>query len=659
MPNHLHSERSAYLRQHAGDPVDWYPWGEEAFAKARREDKPVFLSIGYASCHWCHVMARESFADPEVAAVLNRGFVAVKVDREERPDVDAVYLEVCASLTGSGGWPLTVLMSPQQEPFFAATYLPRQSRGRQMGLLPLLLAVEDKWRRDRQSLLRAGTEITRQLRREREAAAPQPLETLLQSAVEELLGSLDREYGGFGAAPKFPAGHRLLFLLRFGALSGDKRARQAVDLTLRQMARGGICDQIGGGFARYSTDREWLAPHFEKTLYDNALLALCYTEAWQDGHLAFYRDTAEATLDYCLRELHLPGGGFASSQDADSEGEEGKYYLFTPAELERVLGSEDARHFAEAYDITPEGNFPGGSIPNLLLNPRWALLPEGLGDLREKLREYRERRFPLGRDDKIVTAWNGLLLSALARAGRVFHDPRYALAARELGDYLLRRAGAAEPERLLAVTYAEGGPALPAQLDDYAFTALGLLELYGLDYDSGLLLRAEALAGIILREFADPAGGFFRTGTRAERLIKRPKESFDRALPSGNAAAALLFDRLARLSGQERWREAWEGQLAFLCREAAQVPAGFTGGLIAALSAVYPTRELVCVCEEPPAVLEQITGRYAPELSLLLKRPGDRQLAAFAPFTETMDLLDGHSALYPCRDHSCALPQKL
>ena len=658
MSNHLAGERSPYLLQHKDNPVDWYPWGPEAFAKARAEDKPIFLSIGYATCHWCHVMAEESFQDPRVAEILNRSFVSVKVDREERPDVDAVYLEACTALSGSAGWPMTILMTPEQKPFFAGTYLPRENQGRRMGLIPLLSAVAAKWEHDRPSLLRTGEELSAWLRQEAPLGEAAPDEAILRAAAQQLRGAYDAEYGGFGTAPKFPTPQNLLFLLRYGKLAEDKEGRRMVDHTLQQMARGGIYDHIGGGFARYSTDREWLAPHFEKTLYDNALLALTYTEAWQDGHLALYRQVAEDTLDYCLRELRADDGGFFSGQDADSEGEEGKYYLLTPAQVKQVLGEDEGRHFCECYDITEEGNFQGKSIPNLLLNQRWNLLPD-YGDAREKLRLYRAARAPLGTDVKLLTAWNGLMLMALARAARVFDDPRYALAAEELARFLLETAGAAEPERLRAVCYADGASKLPAQLDDCVFCALGLLELYPLRYDTSLLLGAQALAEQLPAHFADPAGGFFRTSDRSESLLKRPKEVFDGAMPSGNSGAAVLFDQLARLSGQKRWQEAAEAQLRFLCRRTAPAPMGCPFGLTALLSRVYPSRELVCAAETPPEALKAVTARYAPELSVLLKRPGDEALARFAPFTAAMVMQEGRPTLYPCANGACSLPLML
>ncbi len=664
MSNHLAGERSAYLLQHADNPVDWYPWGEEAFGKARREEKPVFLSIGYATCHWCHVMAQESFESPAVAEILNRDFVAVKLDREERPDVDAVYMEACVAVNGSGGWPLTAILTPEKRPFFVGTYLPRENRGRQLGLIPLLQTVAARWKRDRAGLEKTAGELTAFLRREAETAPAAPDEKLLRRAFEQLKDSFDGEFGGFGTAPKFPAPQNLLFLLHYAALSGEKQARPMAELTLRQMARGGIYDQIGGGFCRYSTDREWLAPHFEKTLYDNALLALCYTRAWQAGRFALYRRVAEETLDYCLRELRSDTGGFCSGQDADGEGGEGAFYLLTPAEVKGVLGEDEGRHFCECYDITEEGNFHGKSIPNLLLNQRWNLLPEGYGEYRKRLRDFRAARMALRTDRKLPTAWNGMLLMALSLAARLFAREDYAEAARKLGRFLLETAGAKTPESLRAVCYegSEGpggsgeGPVLPGQLDDYAFAALGLLALYGLDYDPALLLSAQALAEQLPARFAAPGGGFYRVNDKTADLLKRPLERYDGALPSGNSAAALLFDRLGRLSGQARWREAAERQAAFLCGAAGDYPVGSAFGLLGLMGRLYPSRELVCAAEAEPALLRQAAARFDPALSLLLKKPGDERLADFAPFTAGCAQIDGKASFYVCENGACKLP---
>lgn len=653
MPNRLQQELSPYLRRHAENPVDWYPWGAEAFQKARAENKPVFLSIGYLSCHWCHVMEQESFADTAVADALRRDFVAVKVDREERPDVDEVYLRACMAVNGSAGWPLTLLLTPEGEPFFAASYLPKENRGRRLGLLPLLRAAAEKWRQDPESLRRAARELTAGLQSQSPAHASGVAETLPERAAAQLMAGFDAEYGGFGSAPKFPAAHNLLFLLRYAWEKNDREIRAAVDKTLQQMARGGIFDQIGGGFARYSTDREWLAPHFEKTLYDNALLALCYTEAFENGRLALYRSVAERTLDYCLLKLRDERGGFYSGQDADSEGGEGAYYLFTPAEVAAALGDADARGFCDCYDITEEGNFRGKSIPNLLLNQRWQLLPEGYAALREKLRVWRDERMPLSTDDKILTAWNGLMLMALSRAARVFQTARYRDAALELASFLEREMGGAEALRAL---YVRGEARGMAKLSDYAFYALGLLELYRLDYRPERLLLAEALGREILKNFADGENGFFMTAAGDEALILRPKERFDGALPGGNSAAARLFRKLWRLTARLEWREAAEKQERFLCAVSEEIPAAAPFGLDAIMDAAGSAKELLCVSadEELPALLRAVDEKYAPELLVLFKSPARAaKLAEAAPFTAAVEAKDGKPFFTLCSDGSC------
>ena len=656
MSNSLIKEKSPYLRQHAENPVDWLPWGEEAFYRAGHEDKPIFLSIGYSTCHWCHVMARESFEDSQVAALLNRYYIPVKVDREERPDVDSVYMQACQALTGSGGWPLTIIMTADKLPFFAGTYIPKNSRGNQAGLIPLLSAIARRWAEDRESLLKTAGEIGSFLSAQREPSPAEPGEGRLKAAAAQLAAAYDREYGGFGTAPKFPSPHDLLFLLRLAHFTGDKEQRQMVDNSLRQMYRGGIYDHFGGGFSRYSTDREWLAPHFEKTLYDNALLSFLYTEAWQEGHTALYRDVAENTLDYCLRELKAEGGGFFSAQDADSRGVEGAYYLFTPEEVKSVLGEDAGRHFCNCYDITPEGNFHGKSIPNLLLNNRWNFVPEGYEEYRERLRLYREERLPLFTDEKILTGWNGLMLMALSRAAFAFGDRRYLMEARELAEFMGEKLY--EGGRLMA-RLCDGELRYEAQLDDYAFYALGLLELYRADFKAGHIASAQALAGQLLEDFADEKGGFFRTSRGAEKLFIRPKEVYDGALPSGNSAAALLFEELFRLTGKELWREAAEKQLGYICSACARVPAGCAFGYLAMLRYVYGGRELVCALPsgELPESFKAVLGRYAPELTVLVKDPENGELLSqLAPFTADMQPQKGKAACYICQNGACSLP---
>ncbi|MCR5576524.1 MAG: thioredoxin domain-containing protein [Oscillospiraceae bacterium] len=654
MANRLQYESSPYLRSHADNPVDWYPWGEEAFEKARRENRPVFLSIGYSTCHWCHIMARESFEDEGIASILNENYVSVKVDREERPDVDSVYMAACVAANGSGGWPLTAILTPEQEPFFVGTYFPKESRGGRMGLRAILLAIAQRWQRGGGELRRTALEMTAWLKRE--TAQTQAENDPPQTAAEQLLGAYDAEYGGFGTAPKFPAAHNLLFLLPYAALRGDKKAREAAENTLRQMYRGGIYDHIGGGFCRYSTDREWLKPHFEKTLYDNALLALAYTEAWRDGHLPLWRQAAEDTLDYCLRELKDAAGGFCCGQDADSGGAEGAYYLFTPDEVTEVLGPEAGKPFCECYDITKDGNFEGKSIPNLLLNTRWNLLPEGYDSLREKLRLYRAERMALFTDRKLLSGWNGLLLMALARAARVFSDRRYLNEARELAAFLLGRM---YKDGRLYRCLCEGRLRFDAGLDDYAFCALGLLELYDADFDPAHIEDAARLAAALPERFADEKGGFFSTAADSEELLLRPKESGDGALPCGNSAAALLFARLFALTGAEEWRALAQKQADFIAAAAGPYPAGSCYGMLPLLLRQHGTREIVCVLpgERLPDSLETIRGRYAPEVSLLLKTPARAgALAEIAPFTAAMEAKDGKATYYICSGGVCGLP---
>ena len=656
MSNRLQKEKSPYLRQHGENPVDWYPWGEEAFEKARREDKPVFLSIGYATCHWCHVMAHESFEDAEIASILNDNYVSVKVDREERPDVDSVYMAACVAANGSGGWPLTAILTPAQEPFFVGTYFPKENRGGRMGLKYLLAAVAEKWKNEREELLHTASEMTAYLRREDALTQVGGAEGLPKKAAEQLLGSYDREYGGFGWQTKFPTPHNLIFLMEYAALTGDKKPREAVEHTLRQMYRGGIYDHFGGGFCRYSTDREWLKPHFEKTLYDNALLALAYTEAWQDGHMALWRQVAEDTLDYCLRELKGDEGGFFCGQDADSNGAEGAYYLFTPDEVKQVLGEDAGRGFCECYDITAEGNFQGKSIPNLLLNNRWSFLPEGYGEYRERLRLRREGRLPLLTDKKILSGWNGLMLMALSRAARVFSDRRYLLEAQELAAFL--RDKLTENGRLRA-RLCDGELRFEASLSDLTFYALGLTELYAADFDPAHILAAAALAGQLPARYANEKGGYFSTPLDGEKLILRPMDTEDGAMPSGNSAALLLFDRLFALTAEETWRALGDRQAEYLAALSADYPASRCTAMCALLLREHGTRETVCAAptETPPEGLKAILGRYAPELTVLLKTPArEAALHEAAPFTRDMTAKDGKPTYYVCRDGHCSLP---
>ena len=746
--NRLKAEKSPYLRMHAENPVDWYPWGAEAFAAARAQDRPVFLSIGYSACHWCHVIAHESFEDAEVAALLNADFISVKVDREERPDLDAVYMDAVQLATGSGGWPMTLLLTPEGAPFFAATYLPRESRDGMVGMVELLAEAAALWRSDRAAVLRAAAEFTQHMRQLAEApvALCEPNEALLRRAVADFASVYDRQWGGFGRAPKFPSAHNLLFLLsraghsdgaearnqagcpdgaealnRAGCLNGAEgrnpagrmdgteslnqaecpdcevalnragrsngaeslnqagcpecteslnqagrsngaeslnqagcldcteslnqagcpdcgtalnqagrssgaesqnqagcpdctelqnqagcpdcgaalnqagrsngaealnqaecpdgaEALELAEGTLRAMARGGMFDHVGGGFCRYSVDRMWLIPHFEKMLYDNALLLWTYAWAWKRTGDALYRDVAERTAGYVLRELTGPEGEFYCAQDADSEGREGAYYAFTPDELRALLGEADGQRFCRWYGVTEDGNFEGASVPNRIGGGD--ALPDGpICALRERVLAYRRERLPLNRDDKVLTGWNALTIAALCEASRALDRQDWLQAARRAEAFLHRYL--TRPDGGLWLRYREGEARGDGVLTDYAAYALALTELYESTGERAYLCRAEVLASAMEEHFADAAGGFFLYADRAEPLLTRPREAWDAALPCGNSFAALALLRLADQTGDARWRDAAERQLHFIAGAAQEQPTGLGFGLLA------------------------------------------------------------------------------
>ncbi|WP_343253031.1 thioredoxin domain-containing protein [Ligaoa zhengdingensis] len=653
--NLLIHEKSPYLLQHAHNPVHWYPWGDEAFQAARREDKPIFLSVGYSTCHWCHVMERESFEDEEAAALLNRAFLAIKVDREERPDVDAVYMAVCQALTGSGGWPLTILMTPDQKPFWAGTYLPKRSRYGQTGLMELLERVEALWNTGREQLLQAGDEIAAHIARPENTRASEPDKELLHEAVKLFRRSFDGKDGGFGAAPKFPTPHNLLFLMEYAGLEGAPDSLHMAETTLVQMARGGLFDQIGGGFSRYSTDKRWLAPHFEKMLYDNALLAYTYLEAFQRTERQFYRVVVERTLDYVLRELTGPSGEFYCGQDADSDGEEGGYYLFTPGEVERVLSAGESNLFCKWYGITQQGNFEGKCIPNLLMNPDYDREPPELAQVRQKLYEYRLNRTKLHRDDKVLTAWNALMIAALAKAYRVLGETKYLDAACRARDFI--RENIALPDGRLRLRWREGEAAHAGQLDDYAFYAWALLELYAANFDASCLMEAVSLAEQMRELFWDEQrGGFYLTANDAEQLIARPKETYDGAMPSGNSVAGLVLVRLWKLTGEEKWSELAGRQLSFLAGSAQEYPAGFSFALLSICEMLYPSREMVCVTANGvPDGLCKLSEQN--RLHTLLKSRENADLLTQAvPFTEHYSVPKSGNAFYLCKNGACAAP---
>lgn len=651
MSNRLSMEHSPYLLQHAQNPVDWRPWGPEVFEEAKRFDKPVFLSIGYSTCHWCHVMAHESFENEAVAQAINAAFLPVKVDREERPDVDAVYMAACVAMNGSGGWPLTALLTPEQKPFWAGTYLPKEQ------LLHLVHEAARLWWEDREGVLRAGEALAAHLRQEARDQPGAPSRELVQRAVGQLARSFDKRWGGFGSAPKFPTPHNLIFLLRHAHLTGDRHAREMALQTLDAMYRGGLFDHVGGGFSRYSTDERWLVPHFEKMLYDNALLALAYTEAFQHTRRPLCEQAARRTLDYVLRELSGPQGGFCCGQDADSGGVEGKYYTLAPDELAQVLGREDGDRFCRWYGIAPPGNFEGKSIPNLLGTADFDREPEGMAVLRERVYAYRLSRTALHRDDKVLTAWNGLALAALARAGLALDEPRYQHAARRTAEFLASRLTA--PDGRLLARWRDGDAAHPGKLDDYAFYAYGLLELYGASFDPVYLARATELAERLLELFFDQEkGGFYPYASDGEQLLTRTKEAYDGAMPSGNSVAALVLSRLSRLTGEERWREAAKLQLSWLAGAARDYPAGHSFALLAFLEELWPAAELVAAAQDVPEELKAFLRETpCPDLTVLVKTPASAgMLAELAPFVKDYPIPERGARYYLCQNGTCAQP---
>lgn len=662
VPNHLSEEKSPYLLQHIDNPVDWFPWGEQAFEKAKREDKPVFLSIGYSTCHWCHVMAHESFEDPKVAAVMNEHFVCVKVDREERPDVDAVYMAVCQAMTGSGGWPLTILMTPQQRPFWAGTYLPKIGGpyGR-TGLLELLGAIVEQWNTNRDQLLVAGDQIAAYLQ-EQAASAPDggtPGKELLQAAMDQFRASYDQKWGGFGGAPKFPAPHNLLLLLRISLLEQDQSARTLAEHTLVQMYRGGLFDHIGGGFSRYSTDAKWLVPHFEKMLYDNALLADAYAQAYVITKNPLYGRVARRTLDYVLRELTDEQGSFYCGQDADSDGVEGKFYLFTPQEIHQVLGEADGDALCSWFGVTEQGNFDGANILNLIENPDYAQENPRMDDLCRRLYAYRLTRTSLHKDDKVLTAWNALMIAALAKAGSILDEPDYLHAAQRAQRFLEQNLVDARGRLLLR--WREGEAAHDGQLDDYAFYALALLELYRATFDVSYLRRAADIAEQMTQLFFDPErGGFYLYAGDSEQLISRPKEVYDGAMPSGNSAAAVALLLLSSLTGEEKWRVRGELQLHFLTGWVKDYPMGYGMALSAISRAVCPSQELICTAKNAEHLADLqgfLRENSLPNLTVLIKtEENQEQLSEISPFTAEYPVPQDAVLYFLCRNGACAAP---
>jgi uncharacterized protein YyaL (SSP411 family) len=677
--NRLAAEKSPYLLQHARNPVDWHPWGDEAFARARQERKPVFLSIGYSTCHWCHVMERESFESEEIAAILNEHFVSIKVDREERPDVDHVYMTVCQALTGSGGWPLTLFLTPEKEPFFAGTYFPPETRFGRPGLRELLLQVVSAWNAERERVIEGAGRIAEAVRDQfKSTPGAAPGQEVLLRGFEQLLGRFDEEHAGFGTAPKFPTPHQLTFLLRWWKRSGDARALDMVERTLQSMRRGGIYDQVGFGFHRYATDREWKVPHFEKMLYDQALLLFAYLECAQATGDRFYAAVAREIVTYVLRDLTGPEGAFLCAEDADSEGEEGKFYVWSATELEAILGEEEAKLVAEIYGVEERGNWidpahggltgtnilhvagdPGESAARLGLDP--AVLARRLEAARVALLEAREKRVRPHRDDKVLTSWNGLMIAAIARAAQVLGEPGYAAAAARAASFVRERL-TREDGRLLA-RWRDGEAAHLAYLDDYAFLAWGQLELYEATFEPEFLAEAKRLVDAMNARFADEReGGYFFTGDDGEPLLARAKEIYDGATPSGNSVAALALLKLSRFTGQMAYEARADRLLRAFAGMVERHPSAHAQLLTAVDFTLGPAREIVLASDLGDARLLGLLGvvrrSFTPNKVVLLRpAAGDAgTLRDVAPHVSEKIALGGAPTAYVCEHFACQEP---
>lgn len=679
--NRLAAEQSPYLLQHADNPVDWFPWGEEAFETARRLDRPVFLSIGYATCHWCHVMEHESFEDPDVATLLNETFVNVKVDREERPDVDQLYMTVCQMLTGSGGWPLTIMMTPDRRPFFAATYIPRDSRFGRAGMVDLIPQVAKLWSEERERLLESAGQIVGRLQTlaDRDARGRLDAAAAAKAAVRALRARYDDVHGGFGSAPKFPSPHNLLFLIDEWRRTDDDRLVAIVEHTLDAMRRGGIFDHVGFGFHRYSTDREWLLPHFEKMLYDQAMHLMAAAEtANATGH-ARHADIVRQVFEYVDRDLSAPGGAFYSAEDADSEGEEGRFYVWTRSELDRVLGPANGAVAARVWNVTADGNFAeeasgrrtGANVLHLsrpldeiaeALETEPAVLEETLESIRARLLEARDQRIRPLLDDKILADWNGLMAAALARAGRLLGDPLLVDAAAGAMDFVLNHLR--DDGGGLLHRWRDGHAALPAMLDDHAFTAWGALELYDATLDPRWLTAALELTNAAIARYWDAGrGGFHPAADDADDLLVRMKDATDGAIPSGNGVAAMVLVRLARLTGRADLEQRAAETVTAFGGDIARMPSGHTQLLTAARRAEAPSTEIVIVGDrDEPAAAEllAVARDLAPPSAALLLLPSnaDQRAAVVmaAPFAAAFERIDGAPAAYLCHGFRCELP---
>jgi uncharacterized protein YyaL (SSP411 family) len=669
--NKLADETSPYLLQHAHNPMDWYPWSKEAFEIAKKHDKPVFLSIGYSTCHWCHVMERESFDNEHIAKIMNEHFVCIKVDREQRPDVDDVYMTVVQMMTSSGGWPLSVFLTPDGKPFYGGTYFPPKDMYGRLGFERLLLTIADAWKNKRPQLIESAGKISETLQSLNEPAGKDKLSTdILQNAYLSLKQIFDETNGGFGGAPKFPQPSYLSFLLRYWHRTKDNDALEMIKATLDAMAKGGIYDHLGGGFHRYTTDSRWLVPHFEKMLYDQALISSVYIQAYQVTDKEDYARVAREIFDYVLRDMTDPDGGFYSAEDADSEGKEGLFYVWEPEENQKLLGVKNAEIFNAYYGVTEKGNFEDGkSILNITQSTEVLAkqfkkdreyIESVLAQARSELLAHRSKRIRPHRDDKIITGWNGLMISALAYGGVAFGEKKFIIAAEKAAEFVLttlRHNG-----RLMRY-YRDGRVIQPGFLDDYAFMIMALLELYEATFDARWLAEAKELAEQMMELFTDRhSGGFYLTGSDTESLFVRTKPGYGGAVPSGNTVAALVLFKLGLLTSETRFTESAEKVLNSFSSQISQSPVSLSEMLSALDFSIGPTSEIVIAAEphrtDTDKMLRFVQRRYLPNTVILFHQTGKagEAIEKIAPFVKWQTAIDNKPTTYVCQNHVCKQP---
>ncbi len=675
--NRLANEKSPYLLQHAKNPVDWFPWGEEAFSKAAEEDKPVFLSVGYSTCHWCHVMEKESFKDNEIAGLMNDAFVSIKVDREERPDIDSIYMTVCQMLTGAGGWPLTIIMTPERKPFFAGTYFPKDNRFGRMGMKELVPGIKELWKTRRTEINNSVEQIYSALRKSARIESGSELgEAIHDEAYKDLEKRFDSVYGGFADAPKFPTPHNFLFLLRYFKRRNEPKALEMAEKTMNEMKKGGIYDQIGFGFHRYSTDEKWLVPHFEKMLYDQALLAEAYIETFQLTGKNFFKETAKEILEYVFRDMTSPEGAFYSAEDADSEGEEGRFYLWKFDEIKKIF-SDDAELISKVFNIKEQGNwfdpvhggYNGTNILHLQndlnkLAGELGLTEEHLikkfNSAKKKLLQFRKQRIHPFKDDKILTDWNALMISAFAKASSAFDDPDYLTIAEKAAAFILKNLF--DSKGILLHRYRDGQPALNGNVDDYAFLTAGLIDLYEASFNTDYLKTALKLTKQLLNHFWDNEnGGFFFTPDYAREQIVRNKEVYDGAVPSGNSVALLNLLKLGRITANPEFEEKASLLIKSFSKIIKTSPSAFTRFLSSLDFTFAKSLEIIIAGKKESAdtklMLKEIAGHFIPNKVIMLnERNGEEDISEVIPFLDDYMQIDNTATVFVCKNYICSLP---